>query len=198
MAPRPKRLILFASGSGTNVQNICEYFQQDPRVKIVLVAGNKQQAGVWERIRAFDIEGYCFDKTALENGEVLTQLKKYQPDFIVLAGFLLKIPDAMVAAFPQKILNIHPALLPNYGGKGMYGLNVHKAVKENNESVSGISIHFVNEHYDEGQLVFQAQVPLVPADTPESIAQKVHQLEYDHFPKVIEQLLFEDKRANEK
>ena len=189
MASRPKRLVLFASGSGTNVENICKYFEHDTRIEIILVVGNNVSAGVWERIKPFGISSYCFDKPALNSGEVLQYLEKHQPDLIVLAGFLLKIPEAIVAAFPQQIINIHPALLPKYGGKGMYGLNVHKAVKQNKDGVSGISIHYVNPHYDEGQLIFQATVDIDVQDTPESIAQKVHQLEYKHFPKVIEQLL---------
>ncbi len=197
MASQPKRLILFASGSGTNVQNICEYFQQDDRIQIVLVAGNKEEAYVWERIKPFKIEAYCFTKTDLQEGQVLQKVKKYQPDLIVLAGFLLKIPEAMVAAFPDKIINIHPALLPKYGGKGMYGLQVHKAVKQNKETESGISIHYVNSHYDEGQLLFQARVTLTLEDTPQTIAQKVQALEYKHFPKMIEQLLFDSQQDEE-
>ncbi|MGD2004621.1 MAG: phosphoribosylglycinamide formyltransferase [Flavobacteriaceae bacterium] len=197
MASQPKRLILFASGSGTNVQNICEYFQQDDRIQIVLVAGNKEEAYVWERIKPFKIEAYCFTKTDLQEGQVLQKVKKYQPDLIVLAGFLLKIPEAMVAAFPDKIINIHPALLPKYGGKGMYGLQVHKAVKQNKETESGISIHYVNSHYDEGQLLFQARVTLTLEDTPQTIAQKVQALEYKHFPKIIEQLLFDSQQDEE-
>ncbi|MGA1029553.1 MAG: phosphoribosylglycinamide formyltransferase [Flavobacteriaceae bacterium] len=197
MASQPKRLILFASGSGTNVQNICEYFQQDDRIQIVLVAGNKEEAYVWERIKPFKIEAYCFTKTDLQEGQVLQKVKKYQPDLIVLAGFLLKIPEAMVAAFPDKIINIHPALLPKYGGKGMYGLQVHKAVKQNKETESGISIHYVNSHYDEGQLLFQARVTLTLEDTPQTIAQKVQALEYKHFPKIIEQLLLDSQQDEE-
>jgi len=197
MASQPKRLILFASGSGTNVQNICEYFQQDDRIQIVLVAGNKEEAYVWERIKPFKIEAYCFTKTDLQEGQVLQKVKKYQPDLIVLAGFLLKIPEAMVAAFPDKIINIHPALLPKYGGKGMYGLQVHKAVKQNKETESGISIHYVNSHYDEGQLLFQARVTLTLEDTPQTIAQKVQALEYKHFPKMIEHLLFDSQQDEE-
>lgn len=197
MASQPKRLILFASGSGTNVQNICEYFQQDDRIQIVLVAGNKEEAYVWERIKPFKIEAYCFTKTDLQEGQVLQKVKKYQPDLIVLAGFLLKIPEAMVAAFPDKIINIHPALLPKYGGKGMYGLQVHKDVKQNKETESGISIHYVNSHYDEGQLLFQARVTLTLEDTPQTIAQKVQALEYKHFPKIIEQLLFDSQQDEE-
>lgn len=198
MASRPKRLVLFASGSGTNVQKICEYFEHDNRIEIILVAGNNAHAGVWDRIKPFKIPNYCFDKSALNNGEVLHHLEKHQPDLIVLAGFLLKIPEAIVATFPQQIINIHPALLPKYGGKGMYGLNVHRAVKKNKDTVSGISIHYVNPNYDEGQLIFQATVNLSEQDNPESIAYKVHQLEHKHFSKVIEQLLFNTKNSDEK
>lgn len=198
MAFKPKRLILFASGSGTNVQNICEYFQGEDNVDIVLVAGNNKQAQVWDRIKPFHIEGYCFDKKALINGKVLSNLRQYAPDLIILAGFLLKIPEALVEAFPQQIINIHPSLLPKYGGKGMYGMHVHQAVKENRETMSGISIHYVNQFYDEGQLLFQTSVAIKSQDSAGDIAQKVQQLEYEHYPKVIKKLLFDSKMIDEK
>tara|TARA_E500000075_G_C6793707_1_gene222843 strand:- start:15 stop:611 length:597 start_codon:yes stop_codon:yes gene_type:complete len=198
MAFKSKRLILFASGSGTNVQNICEYFQGEDNVDIVLVAGNNKQAQVWDRIKPFHIEGYCFDKKALINGKVLSNLRQYAPDLIILAGFLLKIPEALVEAFPQQIINIHPSLLPKYGGKGMYGMHVHQAVKENRETMSGISIHYVNQFYDEGQLLFQASVAIKSQDSAGDIAHKVQQLEYEHYPKVIKKLLFDSKMIDEK
>lgn len=198
MAFKPKRLILFASGSGTNVQNFCEYFQGEDNVDIVLVAGNNKQAQVWDRIKPFHIEGYCFDKKALINGKVLSNLRQYAPDLIILAGFLLRIPEALVEAFPQQIINIHPSLLPKYGGKGMYGMHVHQAVKENRETMSGISIHYVNQFYDEGQLLFQASVAIKSQDSAGDIAHKVQQLEYEHYPKVIKKLLFDSKMIDEK
>ena len=193
MASKHKRLILFASGSGTNVQNICEYFQVEDNVAIVLVAGNNKQAQVWDRIKPFHIERYCFDKKALINGEVLSNLRQYAPDLIILAGFLLKIPEALVEAFPKRIINIHPSLLPKYGGKGMYGMHVHQAVKENMETISGISIHYVNQFYDEGQILFQARVAIKSQDSSVDIADKVQQLEHEHYPKVIKKLLFDPK-----
>ena len=193
MASKFKRLILFASGSGTNVQNICEYFQVEDNVAIVLVAGNNKQAQVWERIKPFHIERYCFDKKALIDGEVLSNLRQYAPDLIILAGFLLKIPEALVEAFPKRIINIHPSLLPKYGGKGMYGMHVHQAVKENRETISGISIHYVNQFYDEGQILFQARVAIKSQDSAVDIADKVQQLEHEHYPKVIKKLLFDPK-----
>ena len=193
MASKHKRLILFASGSGTNVQNICEYFQVEDNVAIVLVAGNNKQAQVWDRIKPFHIERYCFDKKALINGEVLSNLRQYAPDLIILAGFLLKIPEALVEAFPKRIINIHPSLLPKYGGKGMYGMHVHQAVKENMETISGISIHYVNQFYDEGQILFQARVAIKSQDSAVDIADKVQQLEHEHYPKVIKKLLFDPK-----
>ena len=193
MASKFKRLILFASGSGTNVQNICEYFQVEDNVAIVLVAGNNKQAQVWDRITPFHIERYCFDKKALIDGEVLSNLRQYAPDLIILAGFLLKIPEALVEAFPKRIINIHPSLLPKYGGKGMYGMHVHQAVKENRETISGISIHYVNQFYDEGQILFQARVAIKSQDSAVDIADKVQQLEHEHYPKVIKKLLFDPK-----
>ena len=193
MASKPKRLILFASGSGTNVQNICEYFQGQDNVNIVLVAGNNKQAQVWDRIKPFHIDSYCFNKKALNDGKVLSNLRQYAPDLIILAGFLLKIPEVLVETFPNQIINIHPSLLPKYGGKGMYGMHVHRAVKENRETISGISIHYVNEFYDKGQLLFQASVAIKSQDSAFDIARKVQQLEYDHYPKVIKKLLFNPK-----
>ena len=193
MASKFKRLILFASGSGTNVQNICEYFQVEDNVAIVLVAGNNKQAQVWERIKPFHIERYCFDKKALIDSEVLSNLRQYAPDLIILAGFLLKITEALVEAFPKRIINIHPSLLPKYGGKGMYGMHVHQAVKENRETISGISIHYVNQFYDEGQILFQARVAIKSQDSAVDIADKVQQLEHEHYPKVIKKLLFDPK-----
>ena len=193
MASKFKRLILFASGSGTNVKNICEYFQVEDNVAIVLVAGNNKQAQVWDRIKPFHIERYCFDKKALIDGEVLSNLRQYAPDLIILAGFLLKIPEALVEAFPKRIINIHPSLLPKYGGKGMYGMHVHQAVKENMETISGISIHYVNQFYDEGQILFQARVAIKSQDSAVDIADKVQQLEHEHYPKVIKKLLFDPK-----
>ena len=185
-----KRIVIFASGSGTNTQNIVEYFQQGKFAKVVHILTNKKDAKVLERAKALKIKGSSFTKDELvsEKG-VLKTLKKAKPDLIVLAGFLLKFPDVILKKFPNKVINIHPALLPKYGGKGMYGAHVHKAVKDSGETHTGITIHYVNEHYDEGGIIFQDQVAIDPKDSPETIAQKVHELEHKHFPKIIEQLL---------
>ncbi len=185
-----KRVVLFASGSGSNVENIVRYFRDRPNVTIAAVLTNKRDAKVLERCDTLNISALYFNKTAFSQTDcVLEVLKGLDPDLIVLAGFLLKVPQRLIRNFPDKIINIHPALLPKYGGKGMYGSHVHRAVKQNCEKETGISIHFVNENYDEGAIIHQAKTALSPEDSVASIAQKVHQLEYEHFPKVIEQLL---------
>ncbi|MBC6999086.1 phosphoribosylglycinamide formyltransferase [Cytophaga sp. FL35] len=187
-----KKIVLFASGSGSNVENIFNYFQNNPRVEISCVFTNKRDAQVIDRCNRLKINALYFNRHSFYNtGLVCSILKNLQPDLVVLAGFLWKIPQDLIDAFPQKIINIHPALLPKYGGKGMYGAHVHKAVKENAETETGITIHYVNEHYDEGAIIQQAKTTLTGEDTPESIATKVHDLEYEFFPKVIEQLLKE-------
>lgn len=155
-----------------------------------MVLTNKRDAKVLERCNRLNISALYFNKTSFKETEcVLDILKCAKPDLIVLAGFLWKVPENIIKAFPNQIINIHPALLPKYGGKGMYGDNVHKAVKENKDSVSGITIHYVNEHYDEGAIIQQVETKILPNDTPDDIAAKVHALEYEYFPKVIEQLL---------
>ncbi len=187
-----KRIVLFASGSGSNVENIVNYFQEKPNVTIAMVLTNKRDAKVLDRCNRLNISSLCFNKQAYSTSDtVLNLIKDANPDLIVLAGFLWKIPEKYVKSFPNKIINIHPALLPKYGGKGMYGDNVHKAVKENKESETGITIHFVNENYDEGAIIEQQKVTISPKDTHQEIAQKVHHLEYEYFPKVIERLLQE-------
>ena len=185
-----KSIVLFASGSGSNVENIVHYFDANPDVSISCVLSNKRDAKVFERCNRLNINALYFNKHSFYNSDcVLNVLKSLSPDLIVLAGFLWKIPDNLINSYPHKIINIHPALLPKYGGKGMYGMHVHESVKDNNESETGITIHYVNENYDEGAIIKQAKVSLNPNDTPEIIAEKVHQLEYEHFPKVIEQVL---------
>tara|TARA_R110001583_G_scaffold69601_9_gene197223 strand:- start:1391 stop:1966 length:576 start_codon:yes stop_codon:yes gene_type:complete len=187
---KTKQIVLFASGSGSNVENIIRYFQDKPNVTIAMVLTNKRDAKVLERCNRLNISALYFNKTSFKETEcVLDILKGAKPDLIVLAGFLWKVPENIIKAFPNQIINIHPALLPKYGGKGMYGDNVHKAVKENKDSVSGITIHYVNEHYDEGAIIQQVETKILPNDTPDDIAAKVHALEYEYFPKVIEQLL---------
>ena len=186
-----KQVVLFASGSGSNVENIAKYFENNEQVKIRCVLTNNKEAKVIDRCQRLKIPVLYFNRTAFsKTNTILTLLQAFSPDLIVLAGFLWKIPESFVKAFPNKILNVHPALLPKYGGKGMYGANVHQAVKDNKESETGITIHYVNENYDEGAIIHQSRTKLNPTDTPEHIAKKVHDLEYEHFPKVIEQILF--------
>jgi phosphoribosylglycinamide formyltransferase 1 len=185
-----KRIVIFASGSGTNAQNIIEYFHQGSLAEIVHVYSNKKDAYVLERASLLKVKGSSFTREELTSEDgVLLQLRQDRPDLIVLAGFLWKFPEAILKEFPYKVINIHPALLPKYGGKGMYGKFVHEAVVANREKETGITIHYVNEAYDEGAIIFQASIKVRKSDTPESVAEKIHQLEYEHFPKVIEQVL---------
>nr|WP_299339366.1 phosphoribosylglycinamide formyltransferase [Allomuricauda sp.] len=187
-----KRIVILASGSGSNAENIADYFQAGDYAKVVAILTNKKTAKVLERADKLKIPGFYFNKSAfLDIKGTVELLWALQPDLIVLAGFLWKIPEFFIRSFPKKIINIHPALLPKYGGKGMYGDHVHKAVKENGESETGITIHFVNENYDEGAIIHQSKTALEPNDDIESIAQKVHLLEYEHYPKVIEHVLKE-------
>lgn len=189
-----KRIVILASGSGTNTQNILEYFQQGDFAEVVLVLSNKINAKVLDRAKAFHTNASSFTKEELISEEgVLKSLKIMKPDLIVLAGFLLKIPPIILAEFPDIVINIHPALLPKYGGKGMYGASVHEAVVANNETESGITIHYVNEKYDEGAIIFQESVTISEEDSPADVAAKVHELEYDHFPRVIENILRSEK-----
>ena len=180
------RLCIFASGSGTNAENIAKYFKNNSLIEVSAIFYNKPNAGVVDRMDGLNIPCHYFDNKAFANSDFLSKLEELQIDFVILAGFLRKLSASFTEKFHNRILNIHPALLPNYGGKGMYGMHVHRAVKQAGDSHTGISIHLVNENYDEGNMVFQAQVALDASDTPESIAQKVHVLEYEHFPKVIE------------
>lgn len=182
------RIIIFASGSGTNAENIIEYFQKSDLAAVSYVISNNSKAGVLERAKRLGIPSKTFSKQEMHKPEFISFLKK-NADFIVLAGFLLKIPDQMIHDFPNTIVNIHPALLPKYGGKGMYGMHVHRAVVENQEPESGITIHYVNENYDEGAIIFQKSVNLTVQDTPDDVAEKIHQLEQENFPRVIENLL---------
>jgi len=184
-----KRILIFASGSGTNAKNIIEYFGTKTSGTVVAVFSNNSKATVLEKAQKLNVPTEIFSKDELNSGKVLHQVNRFQPDLIVLAGFLLKFPDDLIEAYPNKIINIHPALLPKFGGKGMYGMHVHKAVVENKEKESGITIHYVNENYDEGAVIFQQSFALSETDTPESVAAKIHELEQKYFPKVIEGLL---------
>ena len=182
------RFIIFASGSGTNAENIIEYFDKSDLVKVSYVLTNNSKAGVLERAKRLGVPSKIFSKQEIHKPEFTDFLKK-NADFIILAGFLLKVPDQMIHDFPNRIVNIHPALLPKYGGKGMYGMHVHMAVVENKESKSGITIHYVNENYDEGAIIFQESVDLTSDDTPNDVAAKIHELEQENFPRVIENLV---------
>lgn len=185
-----KRIVIFASGSGTNAENITRHFAKNPAIGVTLILSNKKDAKVLERAKNLGIRNKTFSKEALYNSnEVLNVLLKEKPDLIVLAGFLLKFPKNILDSFPNKVINIHPALLPKYGGKGMYGSKVHEAVIKNNEKESGITIHYVNENYDEGAFIFQKATPLSLNETPISLAKKIHKLEYEYLPKVIAALL---------
>lgn len=185
-----KKIALFASGNGTNAQRIIEYFKDNKKVHVVLVASNKPDAFVLERAKRAGIPTFTFDKKDFfETNKVLHHLLQEKIDWIVLAGFLWKIPESLLKTFPDRIINIHPALLPKYGGKGMYGMKVHEAVIQNKEKESGINIHYVNEHYDEGKTIFIAKCIVNSTDTPETLANKIHALEHEFYPKVIDQLL---------
>jgi phosphoribosylglycinamide formyltransferase-1 len=185
-----KYIAILASGSGSNAENIINYFEKNNRIKIRLVLSNKANAGVLERAQRLDIPFVFVPPNDWETGEkVMTLLRQYRIDFIVLAGFLLRIPEILLRAYPRKIINIHPALLPKFGGKGMYGNKVHEAVVAANEKESGITIHYVNEHYDKGEIIFQTKCKIFPGDFPEDVAKKVHALEYKYFPEIIEQVV---------
>lgn len=185
-----KKIAILASGAGTNAENIAQYFSKNDKIKVALMVSNNPKAGVLERAARLGVPSQTFPKADFASGEpVLALLRAYEIDFIVLAGFLCKVPDVLLHAFPDRIVNIHPALLPKFGGKGMYGMHVHEAVVAAGETESGITIHYINEHYDEGAVIFQASCPVLPSDTPEEVAAKVHRLEYEYYPKVIEKLL---------
>ena len=184
------RIAIFASGSGSNTENIIRYFSDNKDVKVVLVLSNQSRSGVLIRAQLHNIPTFIFTKDDLnECTKVHDVLKDYNASMIVLAGFLLKIPLYMIEAYPNSILNIHPALLPKYGGKGMYGMNVHTAVVENKEEKTGITIHYVNENYDEGAIIFQATCDIDEHDLPEDVKTKVQALELRHFPSVIESII---------
>ena len=186
-----KRVAVFASGSGTNFQQISEYFKEKNNdIKIELLIVNKKNAYVLERAKQLNVKSVYFNREDFYSSDKVVEcLKENQIDFIVLAGFLWLIPDNILKEYPNKIINIHPALLPNYGGKGMHGHHVHEAVIAAKEPESGITIHYVNEKYDEGNIIFQAKCSITPEDTADSLAEKIHLLEKEHFPKVIDSLL---------
>jgi phosphoribosylglycinamide formyltransferase-1 len=185
-----RNIAVFASGSGTNAENIITYFSNRNSAKVSLVLSNNRQAMVLKRAEAHNIRTVFFErKEFYVTGKVLRYLTLYKIDFIVLAGFLWLVPGNIIEQFPGRIINIHPALLPAYGGKGMYGDTVHKAVLANHDKESGITIHYVNKLYDSGDVIFQERCIVDPTDTPDSLTAKVHALEYLHFPKIIEDLV---------
>jgi phosphoribosylglycinamide formyltransferase 1 len=181
------RIAIFASGSGSNAEEIMKRFQHHPSIEVVLLLSNNPQAYALERAGKYNVPSKVFTRPQFrESEEVIIWLQKRSVTHIVLAGFMWLVPDYLVKSFPHRIINIHPALLPKFGGKGMYGMHVHEAVKEAGEKETGISIHEVNDRYDEGKILFQAVCSVARTDKPEEIAQKVHELEYAHYPGVIE------------
>lgn len=184
-----KKIVVFASGSGSNAEQIILHFQKSAKANVAAVFTNNAGAKVLEKAAGHNVSTVVFSKEDLASGKVAERVSQIHPDLIVLAGFLLKFPDDIIAQYPNRIINIHPALLPKYGGKGMYGKHVHQAVLDNNDKTSGITIHYVNEHYDEGGIIFQQSIALDGCKTAEAIAAKVQLLEHEHFPRVIEQLI---------
>jgi phosphoribosylglycinamide formyltransferase 1 len=185
-----KNIVIFASGAGTNAENIIRYFSNEKKAKVVLVLSNKPQAMVLERAAALGVDAFFFDRRQFyETEEVLFTLHRRETDLIVLAGFLWLVPSRIIDEYRGRIVNIHPALLPRFGGRGMYGDRVHRAVLDAGCTESGITIHYVNEHYDSGDIIFQAKCPVLPGDDADALAARVHALEYEHYPMVISRLI---------
>ena len=185
-----QRIAIFASGSGTNAERIIHYFKEHPSIEVSLVLSNKADAKVLERAANAGVESLVFNRDEFYNSDVvLKKLQERNIDLIVLAGFMWLVPQYLVSAYSNEMINVHPALLPKFGGKGMYGMNVHRAVKEAGETETGITIHLVNEEYDKGQVLFQAKCSVDEQDTAETIASKIHTLEYANFPIEIERYL---------
>ena len=189
-----KKIAIFASGSGSNAENIIQYFAQKPQFCVKSVFCNVPDAYVLERAKKYRIPSFVFNREEFRNPDkVFRQLQEQEIDFIVLAGFLWLMPSFITAAWPNKIVNIHPALLPAYGGKGMYGPHVHEAVIAAGDKESGITIHYVNDHYDQGAIIFQAKCPVLPTDTPDDLAARVHELEYRYFPQIIAETILKQE-----
>ena len=185
-----KRVVIFASGSGSNAENLIKFFQNRDNASVIQVLTNNPHAKVLDRCKKLKISALSFNKIAFtETEDVLNILKANKPDLIILAGFLWKFPENILKYFPNKVINVHPALLPKFGGKGMYGMHVHQAVIDNKESETGITIHYVNENYDEGAIIFQSKCEVLASDTAQDVADKIHELEMKHFPEVVNQLL---------
>ena len=189
-----KKIAIFASGSGSNAENIIQYFAQKPQFCVKSVFCNVPDAYVLERAKKYRIPSFVFNREEFRNPDkVFRQLQEQEIDFIVVAGFLWLMPSFITAAWPNTIVNIHPALLPAYGGKGMYGHHVHEAVIAAGEKESGITIHYVNDHYDQGAIIFQAKCPVLPTDTPDDLAARVHELEYRYFPQIIAETILKQE-----
>ena len=187
-----KRIVIFASGSGTNAENLIKFFHNSDNASVIQILTNNPHAKVLDRAKKLNVSALSFNRIALsKTNDVLNILRASKPDLIILAGFLWKFPEFILDEFPNKVINVHPALLPKFGGKGMYGMHVHQAVVENKETETGITIHYVNEHYDEGAIIFQAKCNVLPTDSASDVAGKIHELEMEHFPKVVEKLLNE-------
>jgi phosphoribosylglycinamide formyltransferase-1 len=187
-----KRIVIFASGSGTNAENLIKFFHNSDNASVIQVLTNNPHAKVLERAKKLKVSALSFNRIAFsKTDDVLNVLKASKPDLIVLAGFLWKFPEHILNEFPNKVINVHPALLPKYGGKGMYGMHVHEAVIANKETETGITIHYVNERYDEGATIFQVKCDVSSTDNANDVASKIHELEMEHFPKVVEKLLNE-------
>ncbi|MCD4735184.1 MAG: phosphoribosylglycinamide formyltransferase [Bacteroidales bacterium] len=185
-----KNIAIFASGSGTNAQNIADYFKDSPDVSICRIYSNRKDAYVLERAYSLRIPTFVFNRDDLYKSDIINnQLEKDNTSLIVLAGFLWLVPESLIKLYHDRIINIHPALLPQYGGKGMFGHHVHAAVLESKDKESGITIHFVNEHYDDGQIIFKAKCPVYDDDNPDTLASRIHKLEYEYYPKVISKLV---------
>ncbi|GAB1373619.1 phosphoribosylglycinamide formyltransferase [Bacteroidales bacterium] len=190
-------IAIFASGSGTNAENLIKHFSNSKYIKVVLVLSNKNDAPVLEKARNLNVPSYTFSAFELNDTRLVdTILDKYKIDSLILAGFLLKVPNRIIERYRDQIINIHPSLLPKYGGKGMYGLKVHKAVIEACERESGITIHLVDEIYDNGKILFQSRCNIIENETPESLALKIHSLEYRYFPEIVEKYLLSFKKRN--
>tara|TARA_B100001093_G_scaffold191390_2_gene183931 strand:+ start:1630 stop:2202 length:573 start_codon:yes stop_codon:yes gene_type:complete len=187
-----KKIVVFASGSGSNFSKICEHFHDINDVSISRVVCNNVGAGVIEKASFWNVDVTIINKLALNDGSLLSKLVKIDPDLIVLAGFLFKVPEDMIEKFEKKIINIHPSLLPKYGGKGMYGFNVHKNVIKNSEPYSGITIHYVNKNYDEGNIIFQKKIKVNKNETANNLAKKILKIEHKYYPKVIHELLCDE------
>ncbi|WP_055436281.1 phosphoribosylglycinamide formyltransferase [Lacinutrix algicola] len=190
-----KRVVIFASGSGSNAENLIRFFQNSDNASVIQVLTNNPRAKVLDRCKKLKVSALSFNKIAFsETEDVLNILKSANPDLIVLAGFLWKFPEKILRHFPNKVINVHPALLPKFGGKGMYGMHVHEAVVREKEIETGITIHYVNEHYDEGAIIFQAKCKVLTTDNAEDIANKIHELEMKHFPEVVNSLLISENK----